>query len=203
MSLKAAVTLTLLSSASALTCVAPLRRELPATNGQLDITDTCDKYQTKEDCCAEVNCQFAAPDKCTKRNAPAENGECPGDRAPPTNSAAANAAFNKRQGSAAGQMIGSANLGNVQVKTAGARSPPLPDPPACDGTGEPRAHSPASGAQAAGVLDPELKVGHGGVIRQYIKSAEELSTLGKTVNRRFDDLEAPARRETGSARQRD
>ena len=122
LSLKAAVTLTLLSSASALTSLR-LRRELPATNGQLDITDTCDKYQTKEDCCAEVNCQFAAPDKCTKRNAPAENGECPGDRAPPTNSAAANAAFNKRQGSAAGQMIGSANLGNVQVKTAGARSP--------------------------------------------------------------------------------
>ena len=85
MSLKAAVTLTLLSSASALTSLR-LRRELPATNGQLDITDTCDKYQTKEDCCAEVNCQFAAPDKCTKRNAPAENGECPGDRAPPTNS---------------------------------------------------------------------------------------------------------------------
>ena len=128
MSLKAAVTLTLLSSASALTSLR-LRRELPATNGQLDITDTCDKYQTKEDCCAEVNCQFAAPDKCTTRNAPAENGECPGDRAADE---LGRRERHKRQ-FAMGQMIGSANW----ARTPPARVVAAARSASVRGTGEP------------------------------------------------------------------
>ena len=186
--MKAALTLTLLSSASALSLRKQASsRDLPAAvNGKLDISDTCDKYQTEDDCCAEVNCQFAV-DKCTKRTTVAENGQCAADRGPPTNTAAGNAAFNKEKGSAAQSMMSSANVASVQVKTAGARSPPLPDEPACEGTGEPCTF-PASGVQAAGMLDPELKVGQGGVIRQYVKSAEELSHLGKTANRRFEEL---------------
>ena len=125
--MKAAVTFTLVSSAPALSNLRSARqRELPTTvNGHLAIEDTCNQYQTKDDCCVEVNCLFEA-DACKPRADAAQNGECDASRGAPTNGKNDATKFNSGAESAQKQMLGSLGTGEVQAKAAGARSPPCP-----------------------------------------------------------------------------
>ena len=186
--IRAAVTFTLISSASALSNLRSARqRELPTSvNGHLAIEDTCNQYQTKDDCCAEVNCLFEG-DACKPRTDASQNGECDASRGAPTNGKNDAAVFNSGAESAQKQMLGSLGTGEVQAKAAGARSPPLPDEPACEGTGEPCTF-PLSGEQAVAMLDPNRKASKGGVIRAFETSADKLKELGEAVGKQFSDL---------------